>query len=89
MTCRFANIIVDISHEKVDRPFQYRIPDGLMGKIAVGMAVTIPFGRGNKLIHGYVMEITDNALYEESLLKEIHSIVKDGVSAEADSIRLA
>ena len=39
MTCRFANIIVDISHEKVDRPFQYRIPDGLMGKIAVGMAV--------------------------------------------------
>lgn len=89
MTCRFANIIVDISHEKVDRPFQYRIPDGLMGKIAVGMAVTIPFGRGNKLIHGYVMEITDKASYDESRLKEIHSIVKDGVSVEGDSIRLA
>ena len=43
MTGRFANIIVDISHEKVDRPFQYRIPDALMGKLEVGMAVMIPF----------------------------------------------
>ena len=29
MQGRFANIIVDISHEKVDRPFQYRVPDAL------------------------------------------------------------
>ncbi len=29
MTGRFANIIVDISHEKVDRPFQYLIPPQL------------------------------------------------------------
>ncbi len=49
MTGRFANIIVDISHEKVDRPFQYRIPQALCGQLAVGMAVMIPFGRGNKL----------------------------------------
>ena len=31
MTGRFANIIVDISHEKVDRPFQYLIPNELIG----------------------------------------------------------
>ena len=89
MTGRFANIIVDISHENVDRPFQYRIPDELMGKIAVGMAVTIPFGRGNKLIKGYVMEITDRAEYDESRLKEVDSVIKDGVSAQSDSIKLA
>ena len=29
----YANVIVDISHEKVDRPFQYRIPDRLIGKV--------------------------------------------------------
>ena len=46
----FANIIVDISHEKVDRPFQYRVPDELTGKLAVGMSVMIPFGKGNKLM---------------------------------------
>ncbi len=89
MTGRFANIIVDISHEKVDRPFQYRIPEKLMGKLTVGMAVIIPFGRGNKRMKGYVMEITDRVEYDEKKLKYIDSIVKDGVSAQGDSLRLA
>lgn len=31
MTGRFANIIVDISHENVDRPFQYIIPEEMRG----------------------------------------------------------
>lgn len=89
MTGRFANIIVDISHEKVDRPFQYRIPDELMGVLEVGMAVNIPFGRGNKRIRGYVMEITDRVDYDEMKLKSVDSIVKGGISAQGDSIRLA
>ena len=25
----YANIIIDISHEKLDRPFQYRVPEEL------------------------------------------------------------
>ena len=89
MTGRFANIIVDISHEKVDRPFQYRIPEALMGKLAVGMAVIIPFGLGNKRMKGYVMEITDRVEYDEKKLKYVDSIVKDGVSARGDTLRLA
>jgi primosomal protein N' (replication factor Y) len=89
MTGRFANIIVDISHEKVDRPFQYRIPEALMGQLEVGMAVMIPFGLGNKRIKGYVMEITDRAEYDEHKLKAVDSIVKDGVSAQSDSMKLA
>ncbi len=89
MTGRFANIIVDISHENVDRPFQYRIPDALMGELEVGMAVMIPFGRANKRIKGYVMEITNRVDYDEMKLKEVDSIVKDGISAQADSIKLA
>ncbi len=89
MTGRFANIIVDISHEKVDRPFQYRIPEALEGQLEVGMAVMIPFGLGNKRIKGYVMEITDRAEYDEHKLKAVDSIVKDGVSAQSDSMKLA
>lgn len=89
MTGRFANIIVDISHEKVDRPFQYKIPATLQGCIEVGMAVRIPFGMGNKLIKGYVMEITDIPNYDITKLKEIDSVVEGGVNAKADSLRLA
>ena len=38
---KFANVIVDISHEKLDRPFGYIIPDELEKEITVGTAVTI------------------------------------------------
>ena len=89
MTGRFANIIVDISHEKVDRPFQYKIPSRMQGILEVGMSVRIPFGMGNKLIKGYVMEITDIPNYDITKLKEIDSIVEGGVGAQADSLRLA
>lgn len=85
----YANIIVDISHENVDRPFQYRVPEELMGQLGVGMSVMIPFGKGNKLIKGYVMELTDIPEYEVSKIKQVHSVVEGGVSAQADSIKLA
>ena len=52
---RYADIIVTISHEKVDRPFQYRIPETLLGKITIGMCVIVPFGAGNKELAGYVI----------------------------------
>ena len=36
----FVNVIVDISHEKLDRIFQYRIPEELQGKISTGIQET-------------------------------------------------
>ncbi len=86
---RYANIIVDISHEKVDRPFQYKIPEKFQGKIAAGMCVQIPFGKGNCLRSGYVIEVTDKAEFPDEKQKEIVQIVAQGISVEADSIRLA
>ncbi len=29
---KYANIIIDISHEKVDKTFQYKIPEEMRGK---------------------------------------------------------
>ncbi|MCM1127144.1 MAG: primosomal protein N' [Lachnospiraceae bacterium] len=86
---RYANIIIDISHEKVDRPFQYRIPDSLLGKLETGMCVQVPFGNGNHLRQGYVIEVTDKAGFPEDKMKRIAGVVKGSVSAEADAIRLA
>ena len=39
---KFANIIVDISLEKLDRTFQYRIPEELQGVLKEGMQVHRP-----------------------------------------------
>ena len=43
----YADVIIDISHEKVDRDFQYRIPEELEPAIKPGVVVTVPFGKGN------------------------------------------
>lgn len=89
MQGRFVNIIVDISHEKVDRPFQYRIPEALLGLPEPGMKVRIPFGSGNKLRTGYIIEITDEPEFDVSRLKEIDSVIEEGVQVESRLIRLA
>ncbi len=86
---KFANIIVDISHEKVDRPFQYKVPDELLAILEPGMSVSIPFGNGNRLRTGVVLERTDRAEYPPDKLKEIIEVVPDSVAMTADAIRLA
>ena len=89
ITGRYANVIVDISHEKVDRPFQYKIPERLIGKLSPGMCVEIPFGNGSRFRQGYVIEVTDKPEYAPEKQKEIAGIVQGGVSMQADQIRLA
>ena len=89
MQGKFANVIVDISHENVDRPFAYRIPERLRGVPEPGMQVTIPFGRGNTLRTGYIIEVTDEADFEESRMKELDSIREGGTQVESRLIRLA
>lgn len=85
----YANIIIDISHEKVDRLFQYRIPDRLRGKVAVGDCVIAPFGKGDTQRKGYVIELTDEANWDTEKIKEIIAVSKDMTSADDISIKLA
>lgn len=89
MEGKYANIIIDISHEKVDRPFQYIIPDLLRGKVREGVCVSVPFGAGNHLRKGYVVGITDKAELAPEKLKRIEGIEDKTVSAEAGYIELA
>ncbi|WP_124066536.1 primosomal protein N' [Clostridium sp. E02] len=89
MTETYARIIIDISHEKVDRTFDYRIPDDLLGQVLVGTRVLIPFGRGNSVRKGYVVGVTSQPDYDPDKIKSITGIVTDGVSAESLLISLA
>ena len=85
----YAKVIVDISHEKLDRPFTYIVPSKLLGVIEEGDRVQIPFGAGNKIISGYVIELTDNSEYDISKLKEIIDLEPKSVRADATLIKLA
>lgn len=86
---KFADIIVDISHEKVDRPFQYRVPAALADLLQPGMRVQIPFGAGNTLRAGYVIELTDTAQFPEERMKQIDSVLTQGREPQQQLIALA
>jgi len=54
----FADVIIDIQHEKLDKIFQYRIPERLEHEVEAGMAVVVPFGKGNRKTKGYVTALS-------------------------------
>ncbi len=88
-SCEYANVIIDISHEKVDRLFQYRIPTALRDKIEIGDCVNVPFGKGNTARKAYVIEFSDEADWDPAKIKEIAGLSTDHASAEDISIKLA
>lgn len=83
----YANVIVDISHEKLDKTFQYSIPDELLCDIRPGVCVDIPFG--SRTITGYVIEVTDKPEYDPARTKPLIGIKADSVAVEAKLIALA
>ena len=86
---KFANIIVDISLEKLDRTFQYRIPEELQDILKEGMQVRVPFGNGGRILTGYVLELTDNCEWDEEKLKPILGLAEKGIRLEGQLIALA
>ena len=89
MAERYADVIVDISHEKVDRPFQYRIPPELSDTVYPGVRVHVPFGRGDRDKTGYVVDISGQADYPIEKIKDITSVDDRGITAEGGQIQIA
>lgn len=86
---RYANVIVDITHEKLDKTFQYIIPDELKDSVYPGVQAEVPFGRGNRSIKCYVVEVTDAAEYDISKMKKIIRVVPDSIPIESQLIAVA
>ena len=85
----YADIIVDISHEKLDKSFQYLIPDRLKDELQVGMVVSIPFGKGNHLRKGYVVGISQEPKVKGIPIKSITAVQNDRETTESRLIALA
>lgn len=85
----YADIIVDISHEQLDKTFQYRVPESLEDTIEIGMMIQVPFGNGNRQISGYVIELGEEAKFDPARTKEITGIVPDRVKTVEKMIKLA
>ena len=85
----YADIIIDISHEQLDKTFQYAIPEELDGTVEIGSVVRVPFGKGNRMITGYVVAMSATPSYDVNKIKYIDSIASNRVNAATDMIKLA
>lgn len=86
---RYAGVIVDITHEKLNKIFTYSIPEHLTQVLRVGLEVKVPFGRANKPTSAYVVEISDTCSCDPQQVKEILEVSPGRTAIESRLIELA
>jgi primosomal protein N' (replication factor Y) len=77
-----ARVIVDVA---LDKEFDYRIPESLLGTLKVGMQVRVPFGR--RSTEGFVLGFKQKSDFTN--LKAIEGLAKEDALLSPEAMRLA
>ncbi len=85
----YADIIIDISHENLDKTYQYAIPKELIEEAVIGALVIVPFGKGNRQINGYIVDLSAEPKINKAMIKPITEVVKGAPVIESHLIYLA
>lgn len=83
----YAGVIVDISHEKLDKIFQYSVPEDIASVISIGNKVNIPFGAGHRT--GYVVNLSNTPKIDPDKIRPLDGIVKSSTTIDERMIKLA
>lgn len=83
----YAGVIVDISHEKLDKIFQYSVPEDIASVISIGNKVNIPFGAGHRT--GYVVNLSNTPEIDPDKIRSLDGIVKSSTTIDERMIKLA
>ncbi len=85
----YADVIMDITHEKLDKIFQYIVPQELEESLKTGMEVCVPFGKGDTVRNGYIVGFSEKCDYDASKMKQILRPAENRVAVEASLVELA
>lgn len=88
MKGNFAGVIINRLALNIDKIFDYHIPDDLMPDITVGSHVFVPFGRGKKLIDGYVLSLKSETDFEGDI-KEIAALASPEPLFDEEMLEIA
>ena len=81
-----ARVAVSSVPYAADRLYTYLVPEELIGSAEAGRRVMIPFGRGNKRVEGFLLEVGREAA--ASPLKPIDAVLDDAPLLDSRDIRL-
>lgn len=86
MNNNIATVAVEKTFFSIDSDFDYLIPNDLIKEIEIGTMVKVPFGNGNRLRDGIVVNLYSAI---NTSLKSIKSIVGDKPILSAEAVSLA
>ena len=78
---KFANIVIN---RPIEGPFTYSIPESLKEDVKIGSVVEVSFG--NKIVIGYVVELSDKCDIEK--IKPISSLIDKKLCLVPDILEL-
>jgi primosomal protein N' (replication factor Y) len=87
MSQNVARIAVSAATYHIDKPYDYLIPSGMVEKAVPGMRVTVPFGRGSRIVDGVILSV--ESCQNKEKLKSISSLLDETPLLDNDNIRLA
>lgn len=74
----FASIIMNSNAKELNKVFDYIVPDKFEDEISIGSRVFVPFGKGNNLVEGYVLELKMESEFANKEIAKIEdSILSD------------
>ncbi len=82
-----AEIVLNSVSKVTDSVYHYAIPKQFEHKISVGMRVEVEFGKGNRVMEGFVTGFTDKSEFKN--LKPIKDIIDDTSYFDEKSFKLA
>lgn len=71
-----ARVAVSSVPYAADRLYTYLVPDELIGSAEAGKRVTIPFGRGNRRVEGFLLEVGREAATSRSSPSTLFSTMR-------------
>lgn len=80
----FASILMNTNARELNKVFDYVVPTELENTIDIGARVFVPFGNGNRLVEGYVLELKDASEFANKEIAKIEDFI-----LSADNIELA
>ena len=72
-----AEVIINRTAKKLNRTFDYNIPNNLEDLIIIGSKVVVPFGKGGKTEIAFVVGIKEKSEYEVKDIIRIEDNITD------------
>ncbi|MDP4088488.1 MAG: primosomal protein N' [Bacillota bacterium] len=71
---KYAGVVVNNDSIMVDKVFTYEIPENMAENVQIGFRVKVPFGRGDKLLDGFIMNLSEEYSGDVNYIKPLRRL---------------